>query len=482
MNAVRVVTVDNDREILAEKQEDNPASNVRSDNLAYVIYTSGSTGRPKGVAIEHRNVAVLIGWAQGTYSMEELGGVLASTSICFDLSVFEIFVPLALGGTVILAENVLQLPALPGTLPVTLMNTVPSAAAELVRIGGIPSSVRVVNLAGEPLTTSLVRQLYGLGFVRKVYDLYGPSEDTTYSTFALRVPDGPQTIGRPLANKQVYIVDGHSQLVPVGVKGEILIGGDGVARGYLHRPELTGERFSRNPFSPDQAGRVYRTGDLGRFLPDGSIEFLGRIDHQVKFRGFRIELGEIETVIASHGSVQEAVVIVREDAPGNPRIVAYVVPREGRAVTGTEVRTLVKTSVPEYMVPSAVVMLRSLPLLPNGKVNRRALPPPEADQEIHPSRVIEAPRSHVEKIIAQIWMSILGVKEVGIHDNFFDLGGHSLLATQVISRMREALRVDIPLISLFESPTVEGLASVAEEIVLREIEQRDEHRSDGSLR
>ena len=466
----RILRVDGDNAIIDAQSPANPRVTLPDSTLAYLIYTSGSTGTPKGVAIEHRNAAALIAWAGTVYGADELDGVLASTSICFDLSVFEIFVPLCLGGTVVLVENVLQLPALRSTTGVRLVNTVPSAITELLRVGGIPSSVRTINLAGEPLTQALVRQIYSLGSVGKVYDLYGPSEDTTYSTYALRTPDGVQTIGRPLANKRVYLLDRNREPVPVGVTGEIYIGGRGVSRGYFGRSELTAQNFLDDPFAGDRGGRMYRTGDLGRFRADGSVEFLGRMDHQVKLRGFRIELGEIEAAIASYPPVRETAVIVREDAPGARRIVAYVVLRDGAGPAGTGVRDFLKTLLPEYMVPSAVVPLDALPLLPNGKIDRNALPAPDESAGARGGSRTDAPRTNAEKVIARIWASMLGVKDVGIRENFFDLGGHSLLATQVISRMREALHVDLPLISLFESPTVEGLASLVEEAVLREIE------------
>jgi amino acid adenylation domain-containing protein len=301
---------------------------VRPNHLAYVIYTSGSTGKPKGVAIEHRSAVALVHWARGVYPAEELAGVLASTSICFDLSVFELFVPLSWGGTVILAENALALPTLAGREQVRLINTVPSAIAQLLRVNGIPRSVRTVNLAGEALSPRLVQQLYAVPTIQKVYDLYGPSEDTTYSTCALRSAAGPATIGRPIANTQVYILDGQLEPVPVGVAGELWLGGEGLARGYLHRPELTAGKFIRHPFSADPAARLYRTGDLARYRGDGNIEFLGRMDHQVKVRGYRIELGEIESVLGEHPAVQAAAAVVREEQPGDPRLVAYVVARQ----------------------------------------------------------------------------------------------------------------------------------------------------------
>ena len=291
---------------------------TRAGNLAYVIYTSGSTGTPKGVAIEHRNTVAFLDWARTVFGPQQLAGVLASTSICFDLSVFELFVPLSWGGKIILAQNVLQLPALPASKDVTLINTVPSAMAELLRVGGVPASVRTVNLAGEPLQTPLVKQIYEQGKIEQVFDLYGPSEDTTYSTFALRSRSGPATIGRPIANTQIYILDAHLQPVPLGVPGEVYIGGAGLARGYLKRPDLTAEKFIPNPFSPEPGARLYETGDLARYRPDGNIEFLGRFDNQVKIRGFRIELGEIEAALVPAPNIQwtRLVVICREDSRG----------------------------------------------------------------------------------------------------------------------------------------------------------------------
>ncbi|HZC02619.1 MAG TPA: amino acid adenylation domain-containing protein, partial [Gammaproteobacteria bacterium] len=324
----QVVCLDREWERISQAPEGNPRSPLSPENLAYVIYTSGSTGIPKGVAIEHHSPVALLEWSRKIFTPDEFAGVLASTSICFDLSVFELFVPLSWGGRVILAENALQLPTLPMGQEVTLVNTVPSAMAELVRSEGVPISVRVVNLAGEPLQNTLVQQIYQQESIQRVFNLYGPSEDTTYSTFAL-VSKGSSkapSIGRPLANTQVYLLDRHLHPVPIGVPGELYIGGAGLARGYLHRPELTPEKFIPHPFSALPGERLYRTGDVARYLPDGNLEFLGRLDHQVKVRGFRIELGEIEACLGGHPGVREVVVLAREDVPGQKRLVAYVVP------------------------------------------------------------------------------------------------------------------------------------------------------------
>lgn len=301
-----------------------PAAAISPEAIAYVIYTSGSTGRPKGVAIEHHSPVNLVRWTESVYSDEEIAAVLAATSICFDLSVFEIFVPLSRGGTIVLADNILQLPDHAAGSSVTLVNTVPSAAAALLTADGFPSSVRVVNLAGEPLTVALVRDLKRRTNARRIVDLYGPTETTTYSTYAERSPEGPATIGRPIANTQAYVVDRHNQLTPIGVPGELLLGGAGLARGYLHDPAQTAERFPANPFTPSRSPRLYRTGDLARWRPDGTLEYLGRLDHQVKVRGFRIELGDVEAAIKREPGVLDAVVVVREDRPGDRRLVAYV--------------------------------------------------------------------------------------------------------------------------------------------------------------
>jgi amino acid adenylation domain-containing protein len=437
--------------------EGSVESMVGPGHLAYVIYTSGSTGRPKGVAIEHRSAVTLIHWAREVYAPEELRGVLFSTSTCFDLSVFELFATLSAGGKVILAENALQLAELPAAEQVTLVNTVPSAMAELVRMGGVPRGVRVVNLAGEPLKPALVDEIYGLGTVAKVYDLYGPSEDTTYSSCALRRLGGVATIGRPIANTQFYLLDRNGQPVPVGVTGEIYIGGEGLTRGYLRRPELTAERFVPNPFNGDRGARLYRTGDLARYRADGNLEFLGRMDHQVKIRGFRVELGEVEAMLAQHPSVKEATACAREDLPGDKRLVAYVVANPGQSALAEELRRFLKEKVPDHMVPAAFVTLERLPLTPSGKVDRRALPaPPEARADVQNDYV--APRTPTERTLVQIWSEVLRVRPLGIHDNFFELGGHSLLAMQVVSRLRDAFQVELPLRSLFECPTVAGLA------------------------
>jgi amino acid adenylation domain-containing protein len=319
-----IVRLDADWAEIAKEDTARPASGVRGNHLAYTLFTSGSTGRPKGVAIEHHSPVALVRWAATVYPPEELAGVLFSTSMCFDLSVFEVFVPLGLGGKVIMAENALELPTLPAAGDVTLINTVPSAMAELLRMDGVPASAGTINLAGEPLSDVLAQQIFEKPTIRRLLNLYGPTEDTTYSTFAEGVKGGPAPpIGRPIANGTAYILDAHLQPVPIGVPAELYLGGEGLARGYLYRPELTEERFVENPFAP--GSRLYRTGDLIRYLPDGTMQYVGRIDHQVKVRGFRIELGEVEAVLAQQPAVRESAVVVWEASPGDKRLVAYVV-------------------------------------------------------------------------------------------------------------------------------------------------------------
>ncbi|WP_269770245.1 non-ribosomal peptide synthetase [Cystobacter fuscus] len=453
-----IVCIDSDGERISREPSDNPSTSTGPSHLAYILYTSGSTGRPKGVAIEHHSAVVLIRWALDCFTAEQLSGVLAATSICFDLSVFELFAPLSRGGTVLLADNALALPSLPAAHEVTLVNTVPSAIAELARTRGIPSSVRTINLAGEPLPGALARALYTLPSVQHVFNLYGPTEDTTYSTFSLVPRDGSSepTIGRPLPGTRVYLLDSRLQPVPLGVPGELHLSGSGLARGYFNRPELTAERFIPDPFSGQPGARLYKTGDLARFLPDGSLEYLGRIDQQVKVRGFRIELGEIESILLSQPEVLQVAVLAREDVPGDKRLVAYAVAAPGTHLDANTLRRRLEQTLPGYMVPSAFVLLEALPLTPNGKIDRKALPPPESHHLAR--REFIPPRTGLEMALAQVWRELLKVDAVGVQDNFFELGGHSLLVTQAVSRILDTLQVELPVRAFFEAPTLEALA------------------------
>jgi amino acid adenylation domain-containing protein len=458
-SAATTVSIDADWPDIAQESGENPAHITKPENLAYVLFTSGSTGRPKGVALEHRSAATFIQWAQSVFTPEEVAGTLFSTSICFDLSVFEMFVPLSMGGKVIMAENALFLPKLANPDQVTLINTVPSAIAELVRMNAIPASVQVVNLAGEALPTSLAQQTYNSTRVRKLYNLYGPTEDTTYSTYALVPRGGEVTIGRPLANTRVYILDANGRPTPIGVPGELYLAGEGLARGYFGRPDLTAERFVSDPFNPQ--ARMYRTGDLARFLPDGNIQYLGRVDNQVKIRGFRIELGEIEAVLAKHPAVQTGVVMAREDKPGDKRLVAYLTCVPDKETSSGNLRAFLKESLPEYMIPSAFVMMDGLPLTPNGKINRRALPAPDWSQIDSGASI--APRDQLEVMLVKTWRKVLGIPSISVTDNFFDLGGHSLLAARLLSEVEKITGRQIPLSVLFRGATVESLAQLIRE-------------------
>jgi amino acid adenylation domain-containing protein len=459
--------------LLDEIEGESPASadapaveRVRpsAESLAYVIYTSGSTGEPKGVAIVQRCVVALVAWARQLYRPEELDGVLFATSASFDISIFEIFCPLCLGGKIVLAENILELATLPAADEVRFLSGTPSAVAEVVRLDLLPRSVTTVALAGEAFPQPLVDALYRRPHIERVYELYGPTETTVYSTGSLRKAHTRPTLGRPFPNEHIYIVDRRLQPVPIGVTGEICIGGDKLARGYLHRPELTASRFIAAPFAGGE--RVYRSGDLGRWLPDGTIESVGRADHQVKVRGHRVELGEIELALARHLAVRECVVIARPDSGGNNRLLAYVVPAAGARVDGAALREHLRKKLPAHAVPSAIMLLERMPLTGNRKLDRAALPEPDftaaADEFV-------APRTETEEIVARIWREVLAVARVGVNDNFFELGGHSLLATQVIARVNELLGVELDLTQFFAAPTIAGLAAATEQLLVAQI-------------
>ncbi len=454
----RTICVDTESQTIAAESAENLQCDVTARNVAYVIYTSGSTGRPKGAAIEHRSVTNFSHWARESFEPEAFNGTLALSSICFDLSIFELFVPLHWGGKVIIARGVLHLSQLPAAHQVTLINGVPSAINELLQLNCLPSSAYVVNLAGEPLQQRLVQQLYERRTVEQVFNLYGPTEATTYATWDSMKRDESPTVGRPVSNTQVYVLDRRGRPLPIGIPGELYIGGDGLARGYLGRPDLTAEKFIPDPFSDDPGACMYRTGDLARFLPDGRIDFLGRIDHQVKIRGFRIELGEIEAVLSEHPEVKTCVVVAREDAVDDKRLVAYVVAREGEKPGQLELQSFLRARLLEQMVPSAIVLLDEMPLTPNGKINRRALPAPEIARPELEQRYV-APRNDIEVALVDLWQEVLGIDEIGVRDNFFDLGGHSLKATRLLSKVRTIFRTQLPLSVVFEAATIEALAS-----------------------
>ena len=456
----QVICLDGHWQTIAQQSQENLFTELTTDNLAYTIYTSGSTGRPKGVMIKHASTVAMLDWANKTFAIEARAGVLASTSICFDLSVFEVFVPLCCGGKIILIENALLLPTLPASQSVTLINTVPSVISQLLRTDNILTSVQTVNIAGEPLHNQLVQQLYKEDNIQQVFNLYGPSEDTTYSTSAWIHKDASNIppIGRPIHNTQTYLLDRNLQLVPVGVPGMLYIGGAGLSRGYLNKAELTADKFIPNPYANLPGERLYKTGDLARYLPNGEIEYIGRIDYQVKIRGFRIELGEIEALIIQHPAVREAVVAVHSSEVDSQRIVAYVVLNSEQTLTTTELHDFLEAKLPKYMVPAAFVILEALPLTPNGKIDRKALKAPDTARP--EDKELVAPRNYVETKLTEIWADVLGVGQVGIFDNFFELGGDSILAIVVITKANKA-GLQLTTKQLFQHQTVADLASVA---------------------
>ena len=457
---IPVVLLDAAASEIAKESCRNLQTEVSPKNVAYVIYTSGSSGRPKGVAIEHHSAANLMHWAMESIDAADYTGVLASSSVTCDCQLFEILCPLGAGSKVVLAENLLGLLALEAANEVTLVAAAPTAMAGLLKIGGVPSSVRSVLLSGEALQPSLVEQLLTRTSVSKVFNLYGASEASTYTTCvslsrsALR----PLPIGRPIANTQVYLLDEQLELAQVGAEGEIHIGGVGLARGYINQSTLNGQKFIPDCFSNEHGARLYKTGDLGKYMPDGSIEFLGRIDEQVKIRGFRVELGEIEATLKRHAAVADAVVLLREDVPGDRRLVAYVVKNVRDEI---DFRGFLATKLPEHMLPT-IVELDTMPMAPNGKVNRSALaPPPMMLESSEPT----TPRGPIEKALAKIIAELLGMTQVNIHErldvhaSFFDLGGHSLIAAELVYRLCRTFAVNLPLSSVFEAPSIAALAA-----------------------
>jgi amino acid adenylation domain-containing protein len=497
-HAPTVVSVDGDRDAIRQATPLTPADRPAPTDVAYIIYTSGSTGRPKGVVIEHRSAVSLIQWSKTAFSDAEMAGVLFSTSICFDLSVFEIFTPLSRGGAVILAENALHLHRLDARDVVTLVNSVPSVIEEVLRAGTLPDSVRTVCLAGEPLRRSLVDRLYDQHpELERVIDLYAPSETTTYSTMAVRERGGRETIGGPIANTRLYVLDEKRRPVPPGVRGELYIGGTGVTRGYWNRPDLTEQRFLRDPFVLEDpfvpeggatGDRMYRTGDIVRWLPDGALEFAGRTDHQVKIRGHRIELGEIETVLDRTPGVGEARVLVwtdSEEAGAPPMLVAYVVPSETDgdapdsgegAVTAASLRGTLSDHLPGYMVPEAFMLMGTLPKFPNGKLDREALPAPVRSRESVQKEYVPA-ADEMQITVADAWRSVLDIEQVGIDDNFFDLGGHSFLLARLQAHLERVLDREIALLSFFQYPTIRTFSSALQESASRPSEPHEASQS-----
>ena len=442
---------------LAQEPAAAPARRVSGSSLAYVIYTSGSTGQPKGVAVEHRSVVNLLTWSRAFYSDEELAGVLASVSFSFDPSVFDLFAPLSWGGAVILVNNLLELPSLPARDRVTLISSVPSTLRQLLEIAELPRSVRAVNVGGEPMTADLVDRLHATGHVQRVLNVYGPTEATVCTTVATLEPSAgrPPAIGRPIANARVYILDRGGMPVPPGVPGELCIGGRGLARGYLGDAAAGDRAFVADPFVAD--GRMYRTGDLARYREDGTIEFLGRRDQQVKVRGYRIELGEVEACLLAHPAVRDAVVLAA-GAANERRLVAWVVLDAEAAASIAQIRAHLSAQLPVHMVPSALIEVAALPRLPNGKVDRPALPEPDAGRDGRVATPFVEPATDLERALAVIWQGQLHLERVGRDDNFFELGGHSLLIAPIMSEIAQRFEVRMTLAEFFDAPTIARLA------------------------
>ncbi len=457
----RALFLDQIATTLGRMSRANLGAPIHLEATAYVLFTSGSTGRPKGVAVAHRAALALAGWALRIYEPQDFAAVMAGSFIGFDLSVFELFVTLAAGGAVHLAADPISMPR----APITLINTVPSAARELVRSGAVPETTRTVNLAGEPLSADLPKALYKLPHIRKVYNLYGPSEDATYSTFALMPRDDPREpcIGAPIDNACVYLTDPWLQPVAHGCSGEITLAGAGLARAYVGRPDLTAAAFIPNPFGDVAGSRLYKTGDIGRRRNDGSLEFLGRRDFQVKIRGFRIELGEIENVLRAHPDLRDAAVIPIQSpsAQAGEQLAAYVVPAEHQRPDAENLRFYLRRFLPGYMIPAFFAHLNALPLTATGKLDRQALPTPAS---IVDERSYTPPRTVLERDLAAIWREALGLDMVGVHDNFFELGGHSLLAARVAARASRRFQVDLSVRTMFAAATVASLAKTLESL------------------
>jgi amino acid adenylation domain-containing protein len=462
----RIVCLDQDRQKIIGESGENPSVEVETSNLAYIIYTSGSTGQPKGVMVPHGAVGNHMMWMREKFPLGKHDRVAQRTSLSFDASVWELFAPLIDGAQLVLAppevaRDAESLIHFVQKEKITILQVVPALLQILVELDMKQcTSLRRVFCGGEPLSADLCTR-FGRQLTAPLINVYGPTEtaiDATAYVYSAKDFSDWVAIGRPIANTQVYILDEYLNPVPIGVVGEIYIGGDGVARGYLNQPELTAEKFITHSFDGETAKRLYRTGDLARYRPDGNIEYLGRRDNQVKIRGYRIEPREIEAVLNQHVHIRESVVIAREDTPGDKRPVAYIVPVVPNSAPSTnELRGFLCQKLPEYMIPSAFVFLDSLPLTPNGKLNRQALPMPKQTRP-ELDEAFSVPRTPVEELLANIWAKVLKLGRVGIYDNFFQLGGHSLLAAQVVNRLRSHLKLELPLRRLFEKPTIAELA------------------------
>jgi amino acid adenylation domain-containing protein len=462
----RLVRLDADWARIARQPTSAVASGVQADNLAYVIYTSGSTGQPKGAMLRHRGVVNRLAWMDDAYRLQPGDRVLQKTPFGFDVSVWELFWPLLRGAGLVMArpgghrDSAYLVQAI-AAHSITIVHFVPSMLREFLQTPRLEpcASLREVMCSGEALSADLVAA-FAARLPGRLHNLYGPTETSVDVSFWRCDPAAPTVaIGRPIANTQLYVLDSGLGPVPIGVAGELYVGGVGLGRGYLERAALTAERFVPDPFGRGE--RLYRTGDLARWRADGTLEFLGRLDHQVKLRGYRIELGEIEAELRRHGGVADAVVVARQDA-GEPRLVAYVVGQETAATDAATLRAHLRARLPDYMVPSAFVALDALPLTPSGKLDRKALPAPAGGAGIAQAAYV-APRTPGEEVLAAIWAQLLELDKVGVDDNFFALGGHSLLAMRVAARLRDAFGIELPLRTVFEAPTIAELSKSIDE-------------------
>jgi amino acid adenylation domain-containing protein len=460
----QVLTIDVDWAAISQMPPDNAVSGVTAENLAYVIYTSGSTGRPKGVMVEHRGICNLAQAQARFFPVRADSRVLQFASISFDASVSEVFTALCTGATLVLAP---QSTLMPGPTLVQLLRDERVSVVTLPPsvLGVLPaeefSALRTLVVAGEACPADLVER-WGGG--RRFINAYGPTEVTVCATMGeCHGGARPPGIGRPMANTQAFILDAQMQLVPIGVPGELYVGSVGLARGYHDRPDLTAERFVPHPFSTEPGARLYRTGDRARWLPDGTVEYLGRVDNQVKVRGFRVEPGEVEVVLHEHPNVREAVVTAREDVPGVKRLVGYVSARQKPEPSAAELRSFLLKRLPEYMVPSAFVVLEAMPLGPTGKVDRGALPAPDGARTRDRVREYVAPRTPLEEWLQARWKEVLGVEQIGVHENFFELGGDSILAAMLVFKLQEAFGEPVYVVSLFKGPTVAELGVYLQE-------------------
>ncbi len=468
--ADKAILLDADWNQIAQENSANPEPAAVPSNLAYVMYTSGSTGEPKGAMILHSGLVNYLWWAIGAYGVEEGRSVPVHSSISFDLTVTSLYPALLAGGHVELlredvgAQNLIA--ALKKAENRSLVKITP-AHLELLSQQLSPQQAAGVTktfvIGGEALLAENLTLWREFAPATRLINEYGPTETVVgCCVYEVRSEDprtGPVAIGRPIANTQLYILDGNLQPVPAGVKGDLYIGGDGVARGYLNRPELTQKKFIADPFSGKSGARLYKSGDLARYRKDGTLEYLGRVDDQVKVRGYRIELGEIEAALAAHPGVQSCTVLAVEDTPGNKQLVAYAIPQGTGSLAAEELKEFLKQSLPDYMVPAQFVFLDSFPLTQNGKIDRKALPAP-THGNISAAHEFVAPGTETEKKVAAMWVELLKVERIGIHDDFFDLGGHSLMAIKALSRIREEFDVDLPLATLLQAPTVAQLAAL----------------------